>query len=90
MNPSYSIILWMVIGALAGWLAGRRRGSEARRTDAGCVAAGMIGAVTGGAIVELALHDDPNTIGVVASLLVALLGALLGQAVAPRPHRHVA
>src|SRR4051812_34576286 len=91
MSPSYSIILWMVIGALAGWLAARRRCTRARLrrhvhvpVDVGCVVAGMIGAVTGGALVELALRDNPNTLGVLASLFVALLGALFGQAVAPR------
>jgi uncharacterized membrane protein YeaQ/YmgE (transglycosylase-associated protein family) len=94
MSPSYSIILWMVIGALAGWLAGRRRCAQVRARqhvhvpmDVGCVVAGMIGAVTGGALVELALRDNPNTLGVLASLLVALLGALFGQAIAPRSSR---
>jgi uncharacterized membrane protein YeaQ/YmgE (transglycosylase-associated protein family) len=77
----------MVIGALAGWLAGRRRAVHPRRTDVGCVVAGMIGAVTGGALVEVALRDQPNTLGVVVSFLVAFLGALFGQAVAPRAHR---
>jgi uncharacterized membrane protein YeaQ/YmgE (transglycosylase-associated protein family) len=91
MSPSYSIILWMVIGALAGWMAGRRRcAREHAHLDVGCVVAGMIGAVTGGALVELALQDNPNTLGVLASLMVALIGALFGQAVAPRPTRRTA
>jgi uncharacterized membrane protein YeaQ/YmgE (transglycosylase-associated protein family) len=88
MSPSYSIILWMVIGALAGWMAGRRRCTREHaqaHVDVGCIVAGMIGAVTGGALVELALQDNPNTLGVLASLLMALIGALFGQAVAPRP-----
>ena len=88
MDPSYAILLWMLIGGLAGWLASRRRDVVAHRGDVGCVVAGIIGAITGGALVELALHDEPTKLGFAACLLVALLGALIGQAIAPRVHRH--
>jgi uncharacterized membrane protein YeaQ/YmgE (transglycosylase-associated protein family) len=86
MNPSYGIMLWMLIGALEGWLASRLR--DGRGVDAGSVVAGIIGAVTGGAIVELALRDSPSVGGFIVSLLVALLGAAVGQAVCPHPRRH--
>jgi len=88
MNPSYAIMLWMILGGLAGWLASRHRDVGAHRGHAGCVAAGIIGAITGGSLVELALRDDPSKLGFAACIVMALLGALVGQALAPRLRRH--
>jgi uncharacterized membrane protein YeaQ/YmgE (transglycosylase-associated protein family) len=82
MSPSYSILLWIIVGAVAGGCV--RRGRDRHRADPGAVVAGVIGAVTGGSMVELALHDEPGTAGVIASVVVAVLGALAGQAMAPR------
>jgi uncharacterized membrane protein YeaQ/YmgE (transglycosylase-associated protein family) len=89
MNPSYAILMWMIAGGLAGWLASRRRECETQRGHAGCVVAGIIGAISGGSLVELALRDDPSKLGSIACLLVAVLGALVGQALAPGMRRHV-
>lgn len=75
MNPAYGIVLWVIIGALAGWL-----GSKVMRTDAqqGAIAnviVGVVGAIVGGVITREIFGDDPNNNGFLASLGIALFGA---------------
>ena len=77
MNPSYGIIMWVIIGALAGWLASKIMGTDARQGAAGNVVVGVIGAFVGGFITRLAFRDNPGNNGLIASLLVALLGAVI-------------
>lgn len=83
MSASLAILSWMLVGGLAGWLASRRRDTIAHRGHPGCVGAGIIGAITGGSLVELSLHGEPSPLTFAACLLVACLGALVGQALAP-------
>lgn len=67
-----SLIGWIVIGFLAGWLAGvltRGRGFGCL----GNVAVGLVGAVIGGYLFHLLGLRGPA--GFVGSLLVALVGA---------------
>jgi len=75
MNPAYGFVLWIVIGALAGWL-----GSKVMRTDAqqGAIAnviVGVVGAIVGGVITREVFGDDPSNNGFLASLGIALFGA---------------
>jgi hypothetical protein len=48
MNPGYGIILWIVIGALAGWVGSKIMGTDARQGGVANIIIGMIGAVVGG------------------------------------------
>jgi uncharacterized membrane protein YeaQ/YmgE (transglycosylase-associated protein family) len=77
MNPSYGIIMWIIIGALAGWLASKIMGTDAQQGAAGNVVVGVIGAFVGGFLTRLAFGDNPGNNGLIASLLVALLGAVV-------------
>ncbi len=77
MNPEYGIILWVVIGALAGWI-----GSKIMRTDAqqGAVAniiIGIVGAVIGGFLARAIFGDNMADNGMIASFFIALAGACL-------------
>ena len=77
MNPSYGIIAWIAIGALTGWLASKIVGTG-ERGPAGKVVLGAVGAIAGGVGTELAFGPQPAAQGrFVASLLVALLGAIV-------------
>jgi uncharacterized membrane protein YeaQ/YmgE (transglycosylase-associated protein family) len=69
----YSLILWIVIGGLAGWLAGQ----IAKGRGYGCignVVVGVIGAVVGGWLFQVTgLEALP---GLVGSLVTAVIGAV--------------
>ncbi|MDQ6636669.1 MAG: GlsB/YeaQ/YmgE family stress response membrane protein [Candidatus Dormibacteraeota bacterium] len=75
LSPPLGILGWIVIGLLAGGIAGRL----VRGRGFGClldVIVGVIGAAIGGFLVNLFLPGD-QTYGFVGSLVVALLGAVV-------------
>src|SRR5436305_811654 len=74
LNPG-GILAWIVLGLLAGAIAGR----IARGSGYGCltdIVLGLIGAFIGGMILSLFTKTDQRY-GFLSSLVVALLGALL-------------
>jgi uncharacterized membrane protein YeaQ/YmgE (transglycosylase-associated protein family) len=77
MNPSYGIIMWVIIGALAGWIGSKIMGTDARQGGLANVIVGVIGAVVGGFVTRAAFGDNPGNNGFFASLLVAVLGAVV-------------
>jgi len=69
-----SIILWLIVGAIAGWIAGelmRGRGFGL----IGNIIIGIVGAVIGGLLFG-ALGIGPG-MGVIGSLITAIIGAVL-------------
>ncbi len=80
MNPSYGIILWIVIGALAGWVGSMIMGTNARQGSLMNIVVGIIGGVLGGFLTRSMFGDYSGNNGLFASFGVALLGAcvLLG------------
>jgi uncharacterized membrane protein YeaQ/YmgE (transglycosylase-associated protein family) len=77
MNPGYGIILWIVIGALAGWVGSKIMGTDARQGGVANVIIGMIGAVVGGFLTRAFFADNPGNNGLIMSFFVALLGAVI-------------
>jgi uncharacterized membrane protein YeaQ/YmgE (transglycosylase-associated protein family) len=77
MNPSYGIIMWVIVGALAGWLASKIMGTDAQQGGLANVIIGVIGAVVGGFVTRAFFGDNPGNNGFIASLLVAILGAVI-------------
>jgi uncharacterized membrane protein YeaQ/YmgE (transglycosylase-associated protein family) len=77
MNPSYGIIMWIIVGALAGWIGSKVMGTDARQGGLANVILGVIGAVVGGFIARVAFGDNPGNNGFIASFAVALVGACL-------------
>jgi uncharacterized membrane protein YeaQ/YmgE (transglycosylase-associated protein family) len=81
-----SILGWLVVGLLAGWLAALATGSEGRGC-LGTMAVGIVGALIGGALFRIATGGDFGAFQRfdLASVLVAFVGAtvllLLLQAV---------
>ncbi|HEU5368241.1 MAG TPA: GlsB/YeaQ/YmgE family stress response membrane protein [Ktedonobacterales bacterium] len=71
-----SLLIWVLIGGLAGWLAGL----VARRPSSGCIGdivVGMAGAIMGGFMLSLLLPREYAFAGLsLGSLLMALLGAI--------------
>lgn len=68
-----SFILWIIIGALAGWIA-----SMIMKTDQGLlidIIVGIIGAVIGGYVVSF-FGIDPNQ-NIIIGLITAVIGAVI-------------
>ncbi len=71
----YSLVLWVIIGGLAGWLTGmllRGRGYGC----IGNVVVGIIGAVIGGWLFRI-VNIDEALPGLIGSLFTAIVGAVL-------------
>jgi uncharacterized membrane protein YeaQ/YmgE (transglycosylase-associated protein family) len=77
MNPGYGIIMWVIIGALAGWIGSKIMGTDARQGGLANIILGVVGAVVGGFIARSVFGDSSANNGLVASFLVALLGACI-------------
>ena len=73
--PVYALIVWLVIGAVAGWLAQRILGKVGPFGLIGDIVVGVVGAIIGGYI--LGLLGASGTGGILVSFLTALIGALL-------------
>jgi uncharacterized membrane protein YeaQ/YmgE (transglycosylase-associated protein family) len=84
-NPG-GIIAWVVVGLVAGWLAGvfMKGGGYGVVGD---IIVGLVGALVGGFLFGLLLPGDSST-GLVGSIVVAFIGACILiailRAVAPR------
>jgi uncharacterized membrane protein YeaQ/YmgE (transglycosylase-associated protein family) len=88
-----NIILWIIFGALAGWIASMIMRTNAGQGAMGNIIVGILGAIIGGFIVR-ALGGSGVTGFNLGSLLVAILGAVVLLAIVRmfnrgRPH-HVA
>lgn len=77
MNPSYGIIAWIIIGALAGWIGSKVMGTDARQGGLANVIIGIVGAVIAGFISRAAFGDSHSNNGFIASFFIALVGACL-------------
>jgi uncharacterized membrane protein YeaQ/YmgE (transglycosylase-associated protein family) len=77
MNPAYGIIMWIIIGALAGWIGSKIMGTDARQGGVANVIVGIVGAVIGGFLTRAVFRDNPGNNGFIASFFVALVGACL-------------
>lgn len=70
-----NIILWLVLGGLAGWIASMIMGREAQMGLVANVVVGIIGALVGGFLVSF-FGVDVQVFSIVG-LLVAVLGAVV-------------
>jgi uncharacterized membrane protein YeaQ/YmgE (transglycosylase-associated protein family) len=77
MNQAYGIVLWVVIGALAGWIGSKIMGTDARQGAVANIVLGVIGAVVGGFVSQALFGDSRSNNGLIVSFLVALVGACL-------------
>ncbi len=70
-----NILLWIVFGAIAGWIASLIMGTDARQGAVANILLGIVGGLVGGLIMNL--FGAPSVTGLnVYSLLVAVLGAV--------------
>jgi uncharacterized membrane protein YeaQ/YmgE (transglycosylase-associated protein family) len=72
----WSIIVWIVVGGLAGWVASKIVGTDKSQGVVGNIVVGIVGALVGGFLVGL-LGGAGFTGLNLWSFLVALLGAVI-------------
>lgn len=68
------LIWWIVLGALAGWIASMIMGTNRQQGLLMDIVVGIVGAIIGGYVVSL---FGLGTGGFIWSLLVAVLGAVI-------------
>jgi len=72
-NPT-GIIIWLIIGLIAGFLASRIMGAGGYGVI-GDIVVGLIGAFLGGLIANLLIPDA--NFGLIGSIIVAIIGACI-------------
>lgn len=71
-----NILLWIVLGALAGWLASMVMGTNARQGWLMNIVLGILGALVGGFVMNLLGFGGVSGFDLY-SVLVAVLGAVI-------------
>lgn len=70
------IILWILLGALAGWIASKIMKTDAQMGALANIVVGIIGAFIGGFVVRILGGGDVNELSI-PGLLTAILGAVI-------------
>jgi uncharacterized membrane protein YeaQ/YmgE (transglycosylase-associated protein family) len=79
-----NLLIWIVLGGLAGWIAGVIMGGTGLGTI-GTIVLGVIGALVGGFVVQLLGFGDPLADGAeisIAAIVTAVVGAIIVIAIA--------
>lgn len=72
-----NIIVWIIIGAIAGWLASKVMGTSGSQSLVEDIVVGIIGGFLGGFVLDLLdIGGDVSGLNI-GSLIVAFLGAVL-------------
>jgi uncharacterized membrane protein YeaQ/YmgE (transglycosylase-associated protein family) len=71
-----NIITWILFGALAGWVASKLVGTDARQGAVGNIIVGIIGAFIGGYLMQL-LGESGVTGFNIRSFVVAVIGSVV-------------
>ncbi len=72
-----SIIAWLVVGAIAGWLAGYLVKGDEGLGVIGHIVLGIVGALVGGFLAGVLLGGDYTTGINITTIVVAIVGAVL-------------
>jgi uncharacterized membrane protein YeaQ/YmgE (transglycosylase-associated protein family) len=72
-----SIIGWLIIGALAGWIASMIMGRNGEMGWLANIVVGIVGAFVGGLVYGLVTGSDFMATFSIGTLLVAIIGAIV-------------
>ena len=71
-------LAWLVVGAIAGWLAGLLVKGDEGLGVIGHIVLGLLGALIGGYVVSLVTNNDPmDGVFDVSTLVTAVIGAVV-------------
>lgn len=76
-NRTVSIIGWIIIGALAGWLASKVANTDAEMGWLANIVVGIVGALVGGFLMGILTDADFTAEFNIGTLIVAFVGALV-------------
>jgi len=71
------LIGWIVLGAIAGWLASLINKSNSSQGWIGNIVLGIVGALVGGFLWNLITGSDSSIDFSIGSLIIAVVGALI-------------
>jgi uncharacterized membrane protein YeaQ/YmgE (transglycosylase-associated protein family) len=72
------IISWLVVGAIAGWLAGLLVKGDEGIGVIGHIVLGLVGALLGGFVVGLITNNDPmDGVFDISTIVTAVIGAVV-------------
>src|SRR5688572_31038053 len=72
------ILAWLVVGAIAGWLAGLLVKGDEGLGVIGHIVLGLVGALLGGYVVSLVTNNDPmDGVFDISTLVTAVVGAVV-------------
>lgn len=72
-----SILTWIILGGLAGWIASMITGDNPRQGILGNILVGILGAVIGGWLAGAILGEEGVTGFNLGSLITAIIGATI-------------
>ena len=72
-----SIIAWLVVGALAGWIAGMIVKGDEGYGVIGTIIAGILGAVVGGFLLGIITGEDYLDEFSIMTVIAAIVGAVI-------------
>jgi uncharacterized membrane protein YeaQ/YmgE (transglycosylase-associated protein family) len=75
-----NLILWIIFGALAGWIASKIMNTDAEQGAVANVVVGIVGAIIGGWIARAVTGNDVTGFNI-TSLIIAIIGAVVLLAV---------
>lgn len=70
------IILWIIFGAIAGWIASMLMGTDSGQGTMGDIIMGIVGSVVGGFVMNLIGKSGVNGFNLY-SMFVAVVGAII-------------
>ncbi|MGI8477318.1 MAG: GlsB/YeaQ/YmgE family stress response membrane protein [Thermomicrobiales bacterium] len=72
------LILWILFGALAGWIASKIAGTDAQQGWILNIVMGIVGALVGGFIWNRLIKHTDSVVAInLPGLIIAILGALI-------------
>ena len=72
------LIIWLLVGALAGWIASKIVGTDDQQGWIGNIVMGILGALVGGFLFNLISDREGGMLELsIGSILVAIVGAVI-------------
>ena len=74
-----NIVLWILFGALAGWIASKIMKTDAEMGAIANIVVGIVGAFLGGFLLQMITGADVNGFNIGAVILLAIVKAVTGR-----------